>query len=1010
LWVGEPQSRPEDEPAGEEKLPDWLQSLRRPGEEEETPAPSSNKRESLPDWLSGLRSQGEEEAQPEDAAPSQPPKDDWLGSILGESGYDAADEPSDSPQAQDYEGASADWLDRIGSEDTLSQSAPTQKRGNEFAGLVDRASWDEPVTKDELPEGGELPDWLRSASPAPQETPDELHEWLDDQSTEKFDTPDELPDWLNNLPANRRDEPADLPAWLTPSQPPASSADTPEWLPGQAIPPEVPSAQEQPADRLQAAPVDDIPDWLKSQPQAAEPTFESQPEDLDWLHAAPSDELPDWLKGSPQAAETSSEPQPEDLDWLQAAPADDVPEWLKGAQAEADTLAGAAAPHLPDWLSGQASSNTLPVELPGAPIQPASADAMPDFLHDLEPGAAETPQAETPDADIPDWLKGVPAASSDLPDFVASQPSQPEPAEDVPDWLKGVPAASADLPDFVASQASQPEPADDVPDWLKDVSSASADVQDVTASAQPLETPSGEVPDWLQGQTPAESSIDWMGATPAAAAPQAEEDWMAGDNLDWLSDESTGQAPSEPAVPGGQMPDWMVGMAGGLAASGKPDSPDLSWLGDASAYSSDEPPSGEAPPTRQIPAPDKALPDWLGQAEESISASPASSSAQEGDLKAGELPSWLQAMRPVGVVGAAAEEKNEVVAIAGPLSGLPGLLPAEAHAMRAGKPPVYSSRLNVSDAHQLSSELLTRLVESEALNAPLPGRPAITSLAVLRVAMAFLLILPVVLSLWTGFPNTGVPFYTPEIKAAMDAMNALPQGAAVLLAVDYEPGLSGEMDTLTGAVVQHLVGRGAYLTLVSTTPTGPNQAENMLALARTQRGVLLPPNSYTNLGLIPGGAAGLRAFAANPRSLLPVDVRGAPAWQNVPLNGVQMAAQFQMLLLATDNPETARAWLEQVQPALAGVTPMVVLTSAQSEVFIRPYYESGQAQGLVSGLMGGAALEHAAGLSGQAARYWTPFSVGMLVAAALMLMGGLYNLAMGRISRRKTSSSGEAKL
>jgi hypothetical protein len=100
-------------------------------------------------------------------------------------------------------------------------------------------------------------------------------------------------------------------------------------------------------------------------------------------------------------------------------------------------------------------------------------------------------------------------------------------------------------------------------------------------------------------------------------------------------------------------------------------------------------------------------------------------------------------------------------------------------------------------------------------------------------------------------------------------------------------------------------------------------------------------------------------------------------------------------MLITDNADSARAWIEQTASA-RGAIPLVVISSAQASPMIQPYYASQQVNGLVSGLYGGALFEqNNAGRPGIARKYWDAYSIGMLLAMALIVGGGLVNLALG---------------
>ncbi len=76
---------------------------------------------------------------------------------------------------------------------------------------------------------------------------------------------------------------------------------------------------------------------------------------------------------------------------------------------------------------------------------------------------------------------------------------------------------------------------------------------------------------------------------------------------------------------------------------------------------------------------------------------------------------------------------------------------------------------------------------------------------------------------------------------------------------------------------------------------------------------------------------------------------GQPAWGTGPLQGIQNLSDFAAVIILTDNADTGRNWIEQAGPRL-GSTPMVMIISAQAEPMIRPYFDSGQLKGLVSGL------------------------------------------------------------
>jgi hypothetical protein len=132
-----------------------------------------------------------------------------------------------------------------------------------------------------------------------------------------------------------------------------------------------------------------------------------------------------------------------------------------------------------------------------------------------------------------------------------------------------------------------------------------------------------------------------------------------------------------------------------------------------------------------------------------------------------------------------------------------------------------------------------------------------------------------------------------------------------------------------------------------------------------------------------------------------------------PLQGIEGINDFSMVVVIVDDPDVARAWVEQVQPYLTGddvETPLVMVVSAQSEPLIRPYYEAipRQLQGFVAGMRGGASYARLTGRVSLTSEYWDAFSAGLTVAAVLIAIGGVVNVASILISSRD-QSEGEAQ-
>jgi hypothetical protein len=274
---------------------------------------------------------------------------------------------------------------------------------------------------------------------------------------------------------------------------------------------------------------------------------------------------------------------------------------------------------------------------------------------------------------------------------------------------------------------------------------------------------------------------------------------------------------------------------------------------------------------------------------------------------------------------------------------------------------------------------------------------------ILRIVIFLILLGSILFPVLAGELGTPLPEIPTEIILASNIVNAVPQGGNVLLAVDYQPGFSGELDVAAAPIIDNLMIKGAYLTLVSTFTNGPAQAEHLVRIVNQQSGhQYLDINQYANLGYIAGGASGLRSFVESPRQIMPYALDGSTVWTGGRLASINSLSDFDLVLVITESPEAARNWIEQVAPALDD-TPLLMVVSAQVEPLVRPYYEAypQQVDGLVAGLTAGVSYESALQRPGQARRFWDAFSFGLPTAGILILIGSLVSIIAAYLPARK---------
>ena len=364
---------------------------------------------------------------------------------------------------------------------------------------------------------------------------------------------------------------------------------------------------------------------------------------------------------------------------------------------------------------------------------------------------------------------------------------------------------------------------------------------------------------------------------------------------------------------------------------------------------------------------------------------------QEPDAARAELLDWLESQQLDEQVQESEEvsQGDEGLIGIGPLAGLTGVLPAEPDISHIQKLPSQSIKLQITEKQLAHVETLESVISEEGGYHPFERKPAPETSSVWRIIIAVTFFLVILASLLFGGVEFAYPEYSTEVLTTSQLIGSIPNGVPVLVAVDYEPALSGEMDAILMPVLEQLVFKSSYLALVSTIPTGPLQAERLLSAVHQEDYFQFKvADQYINLGYIPGGAMGLLGFAQSPNQIVPLDLTGNYPWQNPALQDISSVADFALVVVATEKPDTAQNWIEQVKPLL-GSTPLVMALSAQAGPVIRPYYESSpkQVDGLVIGLSDAVTYDNMYQRTSTATVYWNTFSLGILLACLLIMAG-----------------------
>jgi hypothetical protein len=894
-----------------------------------------------------------------------------------------------------------DWL-ASGGTDTLPGAGTADNRPLSTTG------WLRSVT----PSGTDSLDWLGkpgaeppapAAKPsAPPSIPEKKIEPSEPKAVEG------ITDWLasggtDQLPGSTADnKPLSITGWLRSMTPSGTGTDSLDWL-----------GKKQSASQAKSDPkaVVGSTDWLNEQSggQAGATT--------------PANEMPDWLKGSAPAGSNASVGGV--TDWLssnesqppapESAPGDKAvlgtTDWLNaigiGQPPETPTttpVPAAAAPKKPKtgWLTGPLKAPAEePVQPP--PSAPASSKAVlgaTEWLDALAASAMAKPPAPSAPkgAEIPDWLaqseSGQPAESASVPDWISTNsPDQTAPSGltsdtsktvvGTTDWLKSVTTPDKNAP-FVETGVLKEIRKNDVSDldWLTALQPSSPSASPtarstgllkkgtgaLASSAEPSPA-SGELPSWLAALKPADLEL-------SATDPDAT-------LVSSLSTASAEEAAQTPAVAAEELPEWIRPIA---STTGSSDETMVARPGRASSS------------TPSVPAFSTPIP------------------TESEDLAVANLPAWMRALRPLDARATAREPEPDHEETTGPLAGMRGILPAESVISMAGQPGAAVAGFVLTDAHTKLAERLRRLVQEEATEEVdvKPHKKGGLNFDIWRMAVAIVLMFVVLIPMVLQLPPELRLFATPNIshttRGFHDAVENLTPGQVVLVAVEYEPAYTGELNPAVESVLVHLLQHGMRVVTVSTSPMGAGIADELLVAAATEAGGKEPDKDYRNLGFIPGGPVGIRQFALNPVATIPDDFAGKdqPFEFLADFTGIQDPA---MVVVASATADSAQNWIQQAP----GIKSLTIISSAAAEPLLVPYTQGNPAQvkALLSGLSSALQYNDLSGRSSpeveRVANRWTSYGYGLYTIAGLLTLGSLVGVAVVLVNRRPKKAKKGAK-
>lgn len=199
-----------------------------------------------------------------------------------------------------------------------------------------------------------------------------------------------------------------------------------------------------------------------------------------------------------------------------------------------------------------------------------------------------------------------------------------------------------------------------------------------------------------------------------------------------------------------------------------------------------------------------------------------------------------------------------------------------------------------------------------------------------------------------GFP---IPI-SEESRIWYNTIEALPEGSVILIDFGYSGGGEPELGPMAVAVYNHIFKRGGLKAIaMSTSLEGPLLWDKAMAEINPARYGAEYGVDYIHIGYLTGTETAMAAVGKDLRATTSTDYKGVSLDQYSIMQGINSAADFDLLICYTTGGDQSEGWVRQWYtpykvPYLCSVLAMMVPT-------MLPYRNAGQIVALLAGATSG---------------------------------------------------------
>ena len=237
-----------------------------------------------------------------------------------------------------------------------------------------------------------------------------------------------------------------------------------------------------------------------------------------------------------------------------------------------------------------------------------------------------------------------------------------------------------------------------------------------------------------------------------------------------------------------------------------------------------------------------------------------------------------------------------------------------------------------------------------------------------------------------------------ETRGFFEELESLPEGTAVLLAIDYEPDTMAELNPMTVAVLRHAFRRNLKIIGLSLYPGAPGIAQRLLGETARECGKTYGED-YVYLGYNPDWSGTMLRLGESIRATYPNDQWGTPTADLPILHDVDSYDDVGLLVSICGSLYT-EYWAAYAQARYG--QRMISGNTAVISAFVYHYYNTGQISGFLAGIKGAAEYEKLLDRRGDGTIAMGSQSFGHLLIVALIVLGNV-GYAMSKNRRAQTS-------